>query len=237
MSRTIRRAQAAHSEYDLFTIHSYNIDSLVAGAQFPNPREQVDDLILYLGSAGVAPGKYVSALPELLMGYLGTGDRGDQGKQSGLLLVINWLIAKGLIEVATAGADGRLQLKLTVDGWQRYHDLQRQIPDSRIAFMAMSFGSPDTLRAYTECFVPAVKDTGFDLRRLDHSPKAGLIDLRMRVEIRTCKFMIADLTDENRGAYWEAGFAEGLGGQFFIRVRQPNLRIKKRISTLSTCSQ
>jgi hypothetical protein len=31
----------------------------------------------------------------------------------------------------------------------------------------------------------------------------------MRVEIRASKFLICDLTDENRGAYWEAGFAEG----------------------------
>ena len=38
-----------------------------------------------------------------------------------------------------------------------------------------------------------------------------MIDLRMRVEIRSAKFLVADLTDENRGAYWEAGFAEGLG--------------------------
>ena len=42
-------------------------------------------------------------------------------------------------------------------------------------------------------------------------PKAGLIDDRLRVEIRTSRFLIADLTHENAGAYWEAGFAEGLG--------------------------
>jgi nucleoside 2-deoxyribosyltransferase len=33
----------------------------------------------------------------------------------------------------------------------------------------------------------------------------------MRVEIRAAKFLVGDLTDDNRGAYWEAGFAEGLG--------------------------
>jgi nucleoside 2-deoxyribosyltransferase len=31
------------------------------------------------------------------------------------------------------------------------------------------------------------------------------------VEIRTSRFLISDLTHENAGAYWEAGFAEGLG--------------------------
>jgi nucleoside 2-deoxyribosyltransferase len=38
-----------------------------------------------------------------------------------------------------------------------------------------------------------------------------LIDDKLRVEIRRSKFILADLTDENRGSYWEAGFAEGLG--------------------------
>jgi nucleoside 2-deoxyribosyltransferase len=30
-------------------------------------------------------------------------------------------------------------------------------------------------------------------------------------EIRRCRFLIADLSDDNPGAYWEAGFAAGLG--------------------------
>lgn len=33
----------------------------------------------------------------------------------------------------------------------------------------------------------------------------------MRVEISKRRFLVCDLTDENRAAYWEAGFAEYLG--------------------------
>ncbi len=33
----------------------------------------------------------------------------------------------------------------------------------------------------------------------------------MCVQIRDAKFVIADLTHGNDGAYWEAGYAEGLG--------------------------
>jgi len=29
--------------------------------------------------------------------------------------------------------------------------------------------------------------------------------------MQTARFLIAELTEENRGAYWEAGFAEGAG--------------------------
>ena len=42
-------------------------------------------------------------------------------------------------------------------------------------------------------------------------PRAGLIDDRLRVAIQASDFVIADLTHDNLGAYWEAGYAEGLG--------------------------
>ena len=77
--------------------------------------------------------------------------------------------------------------------------------------MAMEFGDEILNRVVLDCFKPAVAQTGFDLRKLDENPKAGLIDNRLRVEIRRSRFLIADLTHNNRGAYWEAGFAEGLG--------------------------
>ena len=60
-------------------------------------------------------------------------------------------------------------------------------------------------------FKQAVADTGFELYRLDEKPQAGLIDDRLRVEIRNSRFLISDLTHDNSGAYWEAGYAEGLG--------------------------
>ena len=37
-----------------------------------------------------------------------------------------------------------------------------------------------------------------------------MIDDRLRVEIQSSDFIVADLTHDNLGAYWEAGYAEGL---------------------------
>ena len=105
--------------------------------------------------------------------------------------------------------------RLTFRGWERYEELQRSISDSRKAFMAMRFGDEKLDRFFKKCLKPAVEQTGFDLRRLDEEPKAGSIDNRLRVEIRTSRFLIADLTENNLGAYWEAGFAEGLGKPVF----------------------
>lgn len=64
---------------------------------------------------------------------------------------------------------------------------------------------------YNDYFKPAVEETGFDLRILRDVLHAGLIDNQLRVEIRKSRIMLADLSHNNNGAYWEAGFAEGLG--------------------------
>ncbi len=77
--------------------------------------------------------------------------------------------------------------------------------------MAMRYGDGQLDKLFEDVLKPAVKQTGFDLFRLIDRPKAGLIDNRLRVEIQTSRFLIADLTHENAGAYWEAGYAEGLG--------------------------
>jgi nucleoside 2-deoxyribosyltransferase len=47
------------------------------------------------------------------------------------------------------------------------------------------------------------------------------------VEIRNARFLIADLTDDNEGAYWEAGFAEGLGKPVIFICEEAKFEEKK----------
>lgn len=49
-----------------------------------------------------------------------------------------------------------------------------------------------------QCLRPAVKQTGYDLQTA--TQKAGSIDAIIEDEIRRCRFLIADLSDENAGA-------------------------------------
>ena len=100
---------------------------------------------------------------------------------------------------------------LTFDGWQHHEQLQRGAIDSRKAFMAMEYGDEELDEIVDDYFKPAVDKTGFELIRLNENPKGGSIDDRLRVEIRNSRFLISDLTHDNNGAYWEAGYAEGLG--------------------------
>ena len=111
-------------------------------------------------------------------------------------------------------------MALSFKGWERYEALKRGSTSGNTAFMAMEYGNPELDRIVEEHFCPAVSLTGFTLRRLDDRPKAGLIDDRLRNEIRACRFLIADLSHGNRGAHWEAGYAEGLDKQVIYTCRE-----------------
>jgi len=106
---------------------------------------------------------------------------------------------------------GKHSIRLTLGGWEQFHEIQRGATKSRTAFMAMPFGNEELTSFVDTVFRPAVQETGFELKRVDSDPQAGLIDNKIRVDIRLCRFLIADLTGGNHGAYWEAGYAEGLG--------------------------
>src|SRR3546814_6646778 len=95
----------------------------------------------------------------------------------------------------------------TVRGWSLYEELKRGAAYGWHSFMAMPFNKPNVDEMLPH-IRQAVKETGFVLRRIDDDPKAGLIDDQLRVEIQAARFLIADLTYDNNGAYWEAGYAE-----------------------------
>jgi hypothetical protein len=114
-----------------------------------------------------------------------------------------------LVELQFIGATNQFRAGLTSAGWTRVEELQRAHIASRFAFFARRFVNADLDRVFSECLQPAVKQTGYDLRTV--TQRAGHIDAIIEDEIRRCRFLLADLSDDNAGAYWEAGFAEGLG--------------------------
>jgi hypothetical protein len=186
------------------------LDSELVASIIKNPlppvREQADKFILWLGNGEHLPGEPVLVEPATHQSIMGAAT----GK--GLLLVIDDLVGEDLLKNVIAPVGSKRNITLSCKGWERYDRLKRGAVGSRKAFMAMPYGEKELDQIVESVFTPAVKQAGFDLSRLDSPGQpAGLIDDRLRVAIRTSRFLIADLTHENRGAYWEAGYAEGLG--------------------------
>jgi len=82
-----------------------------------------------------------------------------------------------------------------------------------------------TMTSVRDVVKPTVKETtGCDLEDLRDVSRAGLIDNIMVTKIRDARFNIAGLTHDNRGAHWEAGFAEGPGKTGHLYLQQGEIR-------------
>ncbi len=197
-----------------FTVNTNWLASVWETNRLPNPQQQANYFVDYLGQSGHAPDQWIDCPPIEIAGIIGTADEPQVNRTSGLTYVINNLLQERIIEPHSSPRSSRVEYRLAFPGWARFEELRKLGIEINIAFMAMGYGNPSVDRAFSE-FRTAISRLGVELRRLDTKPKSGLIDLRMRVDLRSAKFAVVDLTDENRGAYWEAGFAEGCGKKVY----------------------
>lgn len=175
--------------------------------EFPTLSEQILNLIEWIGK-NTRPGEGLDVTDVILQPIIGAET------PKGVQLVILHLKDEKLIEsedYLTLDQYNKWSVELTVAGWREYDEMKTARAESKKAFIAMDFKNDAVCTIVNDVFKPAVKQTGFILRDLREGARAGLIDSRLRVEIRLSRFMIVDLTDDNYGAYWEAGFAEGIG--------------------------
>jgi nucleoside 2-deoxyribosyltransferase len=212
-----RIAHAVHRVKDDEIITAAVLESMQLTSKLPDALERIDNLLLTVGAREQEPGEFVPLNAKHLRASIGCADAGS----------VQWVLHEAheedLIRPGTAG-----QYTLTLKGRKQLHDLLRRGANSVHAFMAMEFNA-EMQELYTKHLKAAVAPTGFDLRTTDHPGKtADLIDNRMRVEIRTARFVVCDLTHSNRGAYWEAGFAEGLGRPVFFICRKDVLQSKDK---------
>lgn len=189
------------------------LKAIIEDTEIPSPQEKAEKLLLLVGQDITEPHKQLILTPDKKLEYIAKIGASGENEFS---YIVSYLKSRNLIQSIIdfkPGADNKFHksgITITYQGWSVYEDLKKESTNSTAAFMAMEFGSPDIEKAYRECFKVAVAETGFKLFNLQDSPKAGLIDNRLRTEIRRARFLLADLTNDNLGAYWEAGFAEGL---------------------------
>jgi hypothetical protein len=198
-------------------IDSTRLKDLLANTDLPKPAELLNNFILWLGNTQTSMGEAIEVGDDIFAAVGATDDDDvaflvDHCKEAGLL--------RGSVERFGGGNFIIMPLKLTINGWLRFEELKRGTSTATTAFMAMQFGDAQLDAFYRDYLRAAVAATGFELRRVDEEQPAGLIDDHLRVKIRQARFLIADLTHNNRGAYWEAGYAEGLGKQVIYMCRK-----------------
>ena len=207
LSHAIRKMQKTAEEGHYWPNIDEQLIKAILKNPLPNVAEQANNLIVWFAQ-NIPQGKQIFVQPLTHQSIVGATS------PEGFGLILKKLLDRGLLDgrlSATFNESDRGHVALSFDGWQHYEQLKKGAVDGRTAFMAMEYGNSELDGIVDNYFKDAVKRTGFELFRLDEKPKAGLIDDRLRVEILNSRFLIADLSDGNNGAYWEAGYAEGLG--------------------------
>jgi hypothetical protein len=182
---------------------------LVTGEK-PNPVEAARNLVLWLGENQDFPHDYATPDREMLAAQIGLPIDPNGGAASAFGWLFSMFEKRGWFRTA-AGNASQLLVQLTPEGWEQYAELSQKRAEGRYAFMAMRFGDTDLDWMVENCFRPAVSRAGFTLKKLTDEQPAGLIDNQIRAALLSSRFIIADLSHANLGAYWEAGYAEGLG--------------------------
>lgn len=209
--REVERAILSHAVFKMQTKNGSSIPELDTrmieiileqNPNLPSPIEVAENLIIYVGDSTVnLAGRSLLIDERHLPAKIGAIACDD------VMHLTMQLKESGLFTTNSGGP----RFQLSFRGWEEYHTLKEKQSISKLAFMAMPFKCERVVKVF-EHFKNATAKTGFELRNdCLETPRVGQITDHIRVAIRRSRFVIADLTGGNQGAYWEAGFAEGLG--------------------------
>lgn len=214
LSHRIRLMCDQTEEAPLITTDTVKGDDL----RLPSPAVQASNIIRYFGDQIVETGEPSRNPPKSFTAKVGSPNR------AAALRIVRQLVDSGRLMVANQSylstADEPDGIDLTLKGWEDWEQEQRGKFAGKYGFMALKFGDPELDDFQRNVIKPATLSLGFVLEDMRDAAKAGVIDNVMREKIRDASFVLVDLTHANEGAYWEAGYAEGLGKPVLYLCKQ-----------------
>lgn len=137
-------------------------------------------------------------------------------KKDQVRLILEYLENSKYIK-CSGNAQG-VRIVLTPEGWSRIDKLQLDSVSNKNVFVSMAFNI-DT-NEVRETLRSAIVDSGYSPEFIDEIIHNRQIVPEMFRLIRECKFLILEISDPNYGAYYEAGYALGLGKEVIICCRK-----------------
>jgi hypothetical protein len=191
------------------------IEAFIPNARLPTPGVQAANLIARIGDfmSETGQGYFIDDVVDTPL--VGAFSRAMFDALLKEVTTRGWATQVGKASIPNRRDVGVLQgslYGLTLAGWERYEAEKRGKFAGRYGFIAMKFGDPVLDPFVDQIVKPAVRDElKYEVVDLRNVSRAGVIDNILRAQIRDAAFVLVDLTHDNAGAYWEAGYAEGLG--------------------------
>lgn len=183
---------------ELHTLNSENqIEIIIARFKNKTVIDKLNNLVLYMGRKSDYFGKPLRFHEETDYPITYSSNKVESDN------IKNQAFEAGYFKLPTTGGN----VMLTWKGWQKFETLKEHGIQSKKCFIAMWCDLIDVYRAGIE---PAIQELGYDpifIEKEEHNEK--ICDLVI-AEIRSCRFLIADVTGQRQNVYYEAGFAQGL---------------------------
>jgi len=101
------------------------------------------------------------------------------------------------------------QLILLPKGMERIDELQKNLSNNKKVFIAISFS--EEMKVVQEKIEEGIRRSGYIPNVMNKSEHNNQIVPEILYQIRQSKFIVAEFSTNNNGAYYEAGYAAGLG--------------------------
>jgi hypothetical protein len=109
-----------------------------------------------------------------------------------------------------------VRIKITYEGWIKIDELKTNIKKTKKGFIAMWFDP--SMKSIRKAIKDVFIETGYQISIIDEKEHNNQIVQEILYEIETSDFIVADLTGNRGGVYYEAGYALGLGKEVILIV-------------------
>ena len=207
--------------------------------------ERVDYIIRYLGDHNPHIGQAVSFTYEEMLSLLFIDrfeiDNQPISRTSGNIISrdktecnaeANYML-DSLKESGLIGYDltTNCYIHLTPKGYAKVDAIQRNTAEGKSVLVAMKFG--DDTKNLREAIRQGITDAGYVAIFIDEVQHNDFITPELLKHIRDSKFVVVDLTHKNNGAYFEEGYAMGLG-KSVIQLCRKNRKLHFDIAQKNT---
>ena len=139
-------------------------------------------------------------------------------------IILTALSDRGYVERCDWTMDG-YETRITPEGWEAIErwTAEDKNSESGTVFVAMSFAEKHEA-IYDEGIKLGIEDAGYEPRIMRNIEHNNDICDAMIAEINQSRFIVADFTDNCHGAYFEAGYAKGMGLETILVVPKNALK-------------
>lgn len=134
--------------------------------------------------------------------------KNNQNIEEQIQSIVDILLGQGFIRRLEPGL---IEYLLDYNGWLRIDELQKQLKTRQQGFVAMWFPEDHSMDECRKAIGEVFEETGYRISIIDEKQHNNQIVPEILYEMQMSDFVIADLTGNRNGVYYEAGYALGLG--------------------------